>query len=249
MKKLALLSLPILVISLVACDRGDNNSAVPSKIVVANDVYDENPYYLAVCKLKKTDPDYRAYNLFKIDLNTDKTFTKSYLSSLISFNEYNDEDNVFEHYKSLTLAVQFDGTVITEYYVDFHQGDSSKIIKSSYDVLIVGDTVYRPYGMSIAFEAYYSNSDFRSDYEEIWSNGRLQDNFTIDANAVFPEYLPNGGYFVKESYAIANNYNIVSLQSILSLSKLFANCFTTAKQFPFMLPRTHDTINKRGFRL
>ena len=209
MKKFYFLVLPILAMSLMACNNA-NSVENKSNIIVANEQYDENPYYFATCKLDRANPDSRVYSLFKIELNTDKVFTKSYLSSLISINSYH-EDDFFDYVYSLTLAVQFDGSNITEYYLDFHQEDSSKVIKSTYSAFVIGDQVYPPYGRSIDFYGYYSNSSYLKDYEEMWNNVRLHDDFTIDSTKILPSYFPNGAYLVKESYATANNYNIVDL--------------------------------------
>lgn len=208
MKKIYILSLPILAMSLIACNN-TNNVSKQSNIIVANEQYDDNPYFLATCKLNREDSSSRVYSMFKVDLNTDKIFTKSYLSSLISFNSYS-EDNYFDDVIGLTLAVQFDGSNVTEYYVDFSKGDSSKIIKSTYSVFVVGNEVYKPYGNSINLDGYYSDSKYESQYDE-WRNLKLNDNFVIDSSVILPKYFPNGAYLVKESYAAKNNYRTVSL--------------------------------------
>lgn len=97
--------------------------------------------------------------------------------------------------KNLTIAVEFDGKTVKEYYLNFVNHES-KIATFEYDPLIVGDEAVPPQG--------YSGYDGDA--------GRLGYKFIFDENIIYSlGYFPNGYFLCTESYAKQNNYRVVTV--------------------------------------
>ena len=162
---------------------------------LANARYSDKPYYLTVCDYSnETVVEIKGYTLYKLDLNSSKSFTREEIEGLVG--EIYSEHGGY----TFTLAAEYDGKIMTEYYVDFLYGNSSKIIKYQYNPLVIANEAVPPTGIS----AYQGN-----DY---YDNKRLKNDFLIDENLIYPRGgTPNGVYYATEAYANANNYKTVNL--------------------------------------
>ena len=157
--------------------------------------FSNKPYYLTVCEYT-TDKtvEIKGYTLYKLDLNSTKSFTKEDIVNLVG--EVHAEHGGY----TFTLAAEYDGKVMTEYYVDFLDGNSSQIKKYQYNPLVIGDEAVPPTGLS----AYHG--------DDYWDNKRLKNDFLIDENLIYPRGgTPNGVFYATEAYAESNNYKIQNI--------------------------------------
>ena len=164
---------------------------------LANARFSDKPYYLTVCEFDKEKPmDVKGYTLYKLNLETNKSFTSDEIEAIVTTLFASDS----RHPYTLTLAAEYDGTTMTEYYVDFLNENSSKIIKKEYNPLVVAGEAVPPYGLSnYPGDGYYDNK-------------RLKNDFLIDENLIYPRGgLPNGVFYTTEAYAKSNNYKIQNI--------------------------------------
>ena len=191
MKKIGFLLLfglcPVFAIGCSAPTTQQNNET--------NAHFSNEPYYLTVCEYtNETTVDIKGYTLYKLNLNSTKSFTKEDIKNLVDRLSSEHDGYTF------TLAAEYDGKVMTEYYVDFLSGDSSQIKIYQYNPLVVGDEAVPPIGIS----AYHG--------DDYWDNMRLKSDFLIDENLIYPRGgVPNGVFFATEAYAKSNNYKIQNI--------------------------------------
>lgn len=162
---------------------------------LANARFSDKPYYLTVCEYSaESVVEIKGYTLYKLDLTSSKTFTREEIEGIVR-NMYPEHDGY-----TFTLAAEYDGKVMTEYYVDFLNGNSSQIKKYQYNPLVVANEAVPPTGIS----AYHG--------DDYWDNKRLKNDFLIDENLIYPRGgTPNGVYYATEAYAKDNNYKIENL--------------------------------------